>query len=52
LQTLGFYKGKLGGTFGASLQTAVTSFEKAHVLEADGIVGPTTVTTSNAALAS
>ncbi len=39
LQAQGFYNGKLDGDFGPGTANAVISFQKAHGLTADGIVG-------------
>ena len=39
LQGQGFYNGKLDGDFGTGTANAVISFQKAHGLTADGVVG-------------
>ena len=47
LQTLGYYSGPISGSFGAQTQVALTAFQQAQGLTADGIAGPQV----NAALA-
>ena len=42
LKLLGFYQGSVDGTYNASTQTAVTQFQTAAGLSADGITGPST----------
>ncbi len=42
LQTLGYYKGEIDGQFGVGTKEAVTAFQKANGLGADGIVGEET----------
>ena len=42
LSALGFYSGKIDGAFGPGTKEAVTAFQKANGLEADGIVGEET----------
>ena len=42
LKTLGFYKGKLDGGFGTTLEKSVKAFQKAHKLPQVGTVGPKT----------
>jgi peptidoglycan hydrolase-like protein with peptidoglycan-binding domain len=42
LSALGFYSGKIDGEFGPGTKEAVTAFQKANGLEADGIVGEET----------
>jgi hypothetical protein len=42
LKTLGFYKGKVDGGFGATTEKAVKAFQKAHKLSQVGSVGPST----------
>ena len=42
LKTLGFYKGKIDGGYGAATETAVKALQKAHKLSQVGIVGPET----------
>ena len=44
LQALGYFKGSVGGNFGVLTQAAVTAFQTAAGLTADGIVGATTWT--------
>ena len=39
LSALGYYNGKIDGEFGPETKEAVTAFQKANGLEADGIVG-------------
>jgi peptidoglycan hydrolase-like protein with peptidoglycan-binding domain len=48
LQTLGYYNGPISGSFGSQTQVALTAFQQAQGLTADGIAGPQV----NAALAS
>ena len=42
LKTLGYYKGKIDGGFGATTEKAVKAFQKAHKLPQAGSVGPKT----------
>ena len=42
LSALGYYSGKIDGEFGPGTKEAVTAFQKANGLEADGIVGEET----------
>ena len=42
LSALGYYNGKIDGEFGPETKEAVTAFQKANGLEADGIVGEET----------
>ena len=42
LTALGYNTGTANGNFGTSTQTAVTNFQKAKNIAADGVVGPTT----------
>ena len=42
LYTLGYYHGEIDGQFGPGTKEAVTAFQKANGLEADGIVGEET----------
>ena len=44
LSALGYYSGKIDGEFGPGTKEAVTAFQKANGLEADGIVGEETRT--------
>jgi Putative peptidoglycan binding domain len=44
LKSLGFSIGTIDGAYGAETSRAVTAFQKAHHLTADGIVGPATLT--------
>ena len=44
LAALGFYNGEIDGEFGPGTKEAVTAFQKANGLEADGIVGEETRT--------
>jgi len=48
LQALGYYNGPISGSFGSQTQVALTAFQQAQGLTADGIAGPQV----NAALAS
>jgi peptidoglycan hydrolase-like protein with peptidoglycan-binding domain len=45
LSTLGFYTGQITGYFGPQTQDAVIRFQQANGLDADGVVGPTTLAT-------
>jgi peptidoglycan hydrolase-like protein with peptidoglycan-binding domain len=47
LQKLGFYKGKIDGSFGSGTKAAVIAFQQAKGIVADGIVGSKTWTTVN-----
>ncbi len=40
LQTLGYYNGPISGSFGSQTQEALTAFQQAQGLTADGIAGP------------
>ena len=42
LSAMGYYNGKIDGEFGPETKEAVTAFQKANGLEADGIVGEET----------
>jgi peptidoglycan hydrolase-like protein with peptidoglycan-binding domain len=42
LKTLGFYKGKIDGGYGAATEAAVKALQKAHKLTQIGSVGPQT----------
>ena len=42
LQKVGYYTGKLDGTYGSGTHEAVKKFQKAHGLDADGSAGPLT----------
>ena len=42
LSALGYYSGNIDGEFGPGTKEAVTAFQKANGLEADGIVGEET----------
>lgn len=42
LRNAGFYDGKIDGIKGAQTKNAITSFQKANGLKADGVVGPRT----------
>ena len=52
LTTLGYSPGSADGSYGASTTAAVSAFQTANNLTADGIAGPATLTAINAALAS
>ncbi len=43
LKELGFYRGKVDGTYGPDTVTAVMNFQKSRNLTADGKAGPTTL---------
>ena len=43
LYSLGYYTGKIDGIFGSKTRSAVISFQKAHGLAPDGIVGKKTL---------
>ncbi len=43
LLQLGYYAGKVTGSFGTLTEDAVRSFQRAHGLSADGIAGPSTL---------
>jgi|GEM_PF-3454226 len=43
LQSLGFYKGKIDGSFGPVTRAAVIAYQKSKKLVQDGIVGPITL---------
>jgi peptidoglycan hydrolase-like protein with peptidoglycan-binding domain len=42
LTQLGYYDGKISGTYDAATQQATQQFQQANDLQADGVVGPTT----------
>jgi peptidoglycan hydrolase-like protein with peptidoglycan-binding domain len=44
LGSLGFYSGAVDGVWGAGTETAVENFQRARGLQADGQLGPATVT--------
>ena len=44
LGSLGFYSGPVDGVWGAGTETAVANFQRARGLQADGQLGPATVT--------
>ena len=52
LTVLGYTPGTADGTYGATTAQAVTAFQKAKSLTADGVAGAKTLATINAALAS
>jgi Putative peptidoglycan binding domain len=52
LTTLGYASGTADGTFGAATAQAVTAFQTAKTLTADGVAGAKTLAAINAALAS
>ena len=43
LQILGYYKGKIDGKYGSGTTKAVTAYQKAHKLTADGSAGELTI---------
>lgn len=43
LQTLGYYRGNVGGSFGPQMDAAVRAFQRDHGLAADGWAGPQTM---------
>lgn len=43
LQALGYYTGKIDGSFGTGTAQAVSDFQKANKLTADGVAGPKTM---------
>ena len=50
LTGLGFYTNSIDGSFGPKTQGAVMNFQKSQGLKVDGLVGPITKATLNAAL--
>jgi peptidoglycan hydrolase-like protein with peptidoglycan-binding domain len=44
LRRLGYYRGKLDGSFGPFTENAVKAFQTSRNLNPDGIVGPNTLT--------
>ena len=42
LAALGYYRGEIDGEFGPATREAVTAFQRANALDADGIVGEET----------
>ena len=42
LKNLGYYNGTISGVYDALTEKAVQSFQKAHYLEEDGVLGPQT----------
>lgn len=51
LVQLGYSPGTADGVYGTSTTTAVTAFQRAHKLAADGILGPATLAALTSALA-
>ena len=45
LKSLGFYSGNIDGDYGAATKTAVTNFQRAYGLTADGVAGDKTLDT-------
>ena len=45
LKSLGFYSGNIDGDYGAATKTAVTNFQRAYGLTADGVAGDKTLET-------
>ncbi len=52
LAQLGYSPGSVDGVYGASTTTALTKFQRAHNLTADGILGPASLAALTSALAS
>jgi peptidoglycan hydrolase-like protein with peptidoglycan-binding domain len=50
LNKLGYSVGKVDGDYGPGTQKALTDFQKAHGLAADGVLGPKTLAALTTAL--